>query len=264
MEPLKEADGREGLVGLLVDPATPNQCQVIHWSPEAIEAALSGTAPVLNHAPLARVMPTPGSGGGRSSVGVRIWDAEAHGARVAMQYQAPGQTTWSAARILSVDGNASGAAVVAPLSSQPGGVTHALLWDAAADLGNTFLGTVLLRTQGTDAETGLWSDPMPYAVNVPATLDSDNDGATDSTELAFGTNPNAPSSRPAVTVVRNANATLRFTWPVAAGRTYRLQSSLDLQSWTTLQGALATGAWIMPAPPNYAAEKARFYRVMAE
>ena len=267
MEPLKEADGREGLVGLLVDPATPQQCQVIHWSPEAIEAALSGTAPVLNHAPLARVLPVPSSGGARSVVGVRIWDAEAHAGTVALQVQRMGETAWTNARLVSVDGVViPGGAVgtTAPLSSQPGGVSHTLVWNAGSDLGAVFTGTVLLRTRAADALTGEWSEPMPYAVNTAADLDTDGDGATDATEAAFGTNPNAASSRPAVQVTRNANGTLTFTWPAAAGRTYRLETSLTLANWMPLQSGLTAGSWTMPAPPNTGVERLRFYRVAAE
>ncbi len=264
VEPLKEADGREGLVGLLVDPATPNQCQVIHWSPEAIEAALNGTAPVLNNAPLARVMPTPGSGGGSSSVGVRIWDAEAHASRFVLQYQRAGETAWNAATVPAVNGGPAGTA--GTLSTQPGGVTHTARWNALADLGASFNGTVLLRTQATDSQSlvGPWSDPMPYAVNTAADRDSDGDGALDSTEAAFGTNPNAASSRPVLALGRNANGSLTFHWSTAAGRTYRLEATADLAvgPWVSVQGGLAVGT-VTIAPP-VAAGPRRFYRVVAE
>jgi len=265
MEPLKEADGREGLVGLLVDSAMPQSCQVIHWSPEAIEASLSGTAPVLNHAPLARVLPVPSSGGARSTVAVRVWDAEAHASTVALQFQRAGETAWTDARLVSVDGAviAGGAAgPTAPLSAQPGGVTHTLVWDAGTDLGAGFTGTVLLRTRGVDRETGAWSEPMPYLINPAADTDTDGDGATDAVEAAFGTNPNSAASRPAVQVVHNANGTLTFTWPAAAGRTYRLEVSADLGGWTTLQSNIPASTLTIPAPP--AGTGKRFYRVAAE
>lgn len=263
MEPLREADGREGLVGLLVDPAAPQQCQVIHWSPEALEAALSGTAPVLNHAPLARVLPVPSSGGGSSTVGVRIWDAEAHASRVAMQVQRAGETAWNAATVLSTNGGAAGTAALPAL---PGGVSHTLEWNAAADLGAAFNGTVLLRVQATDSQNlaGAWSEAMPFAVNAGAGLDSDGDGATDATEAAFGTNPNAPGSRPAVLVTVNANDTLTFTWPTAVGRTYRLETSTTLGAWTPVQAGLTAGTWTTPQPPESGLNSGRFYRVAAE
>ena len=260
MEPLKEADGREGLVGLLVDPATPNECQVIHWSPEAIEAALNGTAPVLNHAPLARVLPTPASGAGRSTVVVRIWDAEAHVCAVVLQYQRPGETTWNPATLLSVNGGPAGTA--GTLSTQPGGQTHSLVWNAAQNLGLSFSGIVLLRSQATDAEPGAWSDPMPYAVNTAAELDTDGDGFTDATEAAFGTNPNLASNIPAVQLTRNPNGTLSLSWPTAAGRTYRIQTSTDLLDWTELSTVYTVGTATFPAPAP-GAETKRYYRIAA-
>ncbi len=205
-EPLREADGREGLVGLLVDPATPAQCQVIHWSPEAIAAGLSGTAPVLNNAPLARVLSTPTSGSGRSTVGVRVWDVEAHAAAVELQFQRPGETNWNNARLLTVEGQTANAVgATTPLSTQPSGVSHTLVWNAALDLGSTFNNTVLLRTRGTDTTTGAWSDPMPYTVNVSVDLDTDGDGVTDEMELRFGTSITNPSSLPRITLITANN-----------------------------------------------------------
>lgn len=148
----------------------------------------------------------------------------------------------------------------------PGGVTHSFTWNALADLGASFSGTVLLRTQSTDSQnaTGNWSDPMPYAVNTAADLDSDGDGVLDTTEAAFGTNPNAANSRPALSIAKNALGTFTFTWPTATGRTYKLQSSANLQTWTTIQSGLTTGTWVMPTPPNFAAEDHKFYRVLAD
>lgn len=121
-----------------------------------------------------------------------------------------------------------------------------------------------VRAEGGDALTGEWWEPMPYAVNVTANPDSDGDGSTDATELAFGTNPNAAGSRPAVQVTRNTNGTLTFTWPTAAGRTYRVETSLNLSTWTPLQSGLTTGTWTIPTPPNTGVERFRFYRVAAE
>jgi hypothetical protein len=264
-EPLREANGREGLVGLLVDPATPGQCQVIHWSPEVIEAALNGTAPVLNNLPLAHVLPSPSSGGSPATVGVRAWDAEAHSSKLTLQFQTPGQSIWSNVRLLSADGSAANLGTLGnttALATAPGGLSHSLVWNAAADLGSSFVGTVLLRTMATDTEAGVWSDPMPYAIDLVATLDSDGDGFTNSQELAFGTDPNSAASRPVLTAVRNPNGSLQLTWPTAVGKTYRLETSTDLTVWTTQQSGLTTNTLSIPLAQLSAPK--RFYRIAAE
>ncbi|MDB6174132.1 MAG: peptidase papain [Chthoniobacteraceae bacterium] len=191
LEPLRDANGREGLVGLLVDPATPAQCQVIHWGPDDIEAALAGTGLVLNNLPKARVLPAFSPGGLQSFIGVRVWDAEADASTLVLQFQLPGSTTWSAAKLLTADGIAIGAGALstASLESSPGGVSHSLVWDAGTDLGSTFNNTVLLRTQATDSEPGGWSEPTPYLVNTAASTDTDHDGLPDSWEMTNGLNP---------------------------------------------------------------------------
>jgi uncharacterized repeat protein (TIGR02543 family) len=265
LEPLRESNGREGLVGLLVDPATPGQCQVIHWSPEAIEAALNGTAPVLNNLPLARLLPTPSSGAAQATVGVRAWDAEAHDSKFTLQFQAPATGVWTNARLLSADGTATKLSTLGnttALATAPGGLSHTLVWNAAADLGSSFVGTVLLRTMATDTEAGAWSEPVPYAIDLVATLDSDGDGFTNGQELAFGTDPNSAASRPVLTTVRNPNGSLQLTWPTAVGKTYRLETSIDLTVWTTQQSGLSTNTLSIPLA-QLSAHK-RFYRIAAE
>ena len=259
MEPLREADGREGLVGLLVDPARPQQCQVIYWSPEAIETALNSPTPVLNNPPKARVLATPASGGSRSSVAVRIWDAEAHSSSLVMQYQRPGETIWNFATILSADGGSA----ASPLSSQPGGINHNLLWNAGANLGATFNGTVLLRTQATDAAAGEWSEPMPYTIHPATDLDSDGDGVTDWAEQKFGTNPADAASLPSLLSIRNTDGSFTLTWTAAIGQTYRIETSTDLQSWILFRGGLASNSAVIPAL-QISMDARRYYRVMAE
>ena len=262
LEPLKEANGQEGLVGLLVDPATPNQCQVIHWSPDAIEAAVSGTAPILNNLPIARVIANPGSGGAKCSIGIRAWDAEAHSSTLTLQFLKSGQTAWTAARLLTADGNTvtNGIqGITAALATAPGGQNHTLVWNAVADLGSTFTGTVLLRTRATDTETGAWSESMPYIVDVTSDLDDDGDGYTNAQELAFGTNTNSITSRPYLIALVNANGSLQLTWPTAAGHTYRIETSINLTQWTTLQSGLATGNWNIPI--TGISDPKRFYRI---
>ena len=191
MERLRDANGREGLVGLLVDPATPTQCQVICWSPDVIESALAGTMPVLNNLPWTRILPSPAAGGARSTVGLRIWDAESNATSLELQYQRAGDANWSNATVISADGVTFQPTL--KVTSQPGGISHSLIWNAAANLGNTFSGTVLLRTRATDSQAGDWSPAMPYAVNTDTTTDSDGDGMPDSWETAHSLNPSDPT-----------------------------------------------------------------------
>lgn len=258
LEPLKEADGEEGLVGLLVDPATPAQCQVIYWSSESIKAALNDTAPVLNHRPSARVLPSPSGGGVTGLVGIRIWDVEAHGSSLELQYQRDGETTWNVATVSTVDG-----ATFQPslkLATQPGGVSHTLVWNAAANLGSAFSGTVLLRTRATDSQTSDWSPAMPYTVNTSINLDTDGDGMPDAWEDSHGlasANPTDGTSdydhdgvsafleyalamNPTVTDVAllpilgtkteadGKHLTLTFRRPVNSGLTYTAERSVTL------------------------------------
>ena len=187
LERLREANGRESLVGLLVDPATPAKCQLIYWPADVIESALVGTAPVLNNAPLARIMPSPSRGGVQGSVTVRIWDAEAQGSSIELQYQRDGDTAWSDATVSGVDGGTF--LPTLKLASQPGGISHTLVWNAAANLGTSFSGTVLLRTRATDSQSGAWSPAMPYAVITDPTADTDSDGMPDSWELDHNLDP---------------------------------------------------------------------------
>ena len=178
-----------------------------------------------------------------------------------MQYQLPGETNWNSATILTVDGGSA----TSPLSSQPGGINHNLLWNAAQNLGLSFTGTVLLRAQATDSETGNWSEPMPYTVNASPDpgSDSDGDGFTDAIEAAFGTNPNIPGSAPLFQSNWNPDGSLTFTWSKAAGRNYRLQSSINLQTWADVQTGLATSTTTIFVPVGSEGTR-RYYRMMAE
>ena len=223
-------------------------------------AASSHPTEVLNNAPRARILPSPSSGGVHGSVTVRIWDAEAQGSSLELQYQRDGNTTWSDATVNSVDGVTF--LPTLKLDSQPSGVSHTLVWNAAANLGTSFSGTVLLRTRATDSQSGDWSPAMPYAVDITASLDSDGDGFTNAQELAFGTDPNSASSRPFLAAVRNPNGSLQLTWPTAAGRTYRVETSADLSQWTPFQSGLSAGTFTIPAAAT--AEPKRFYRIAAE
>ena len=107
----------------------------------------------------------------------------------------------------------------------------------------------------------------PYTVNTAADRDTDNVGFSDLTEAAFGTNPNADTSRPAVTVTRNPTGTLTFRWPTATpvtGHTYTLESSPDLTTGTWSPVASASGMTTSTVTITPAAAGQRYYRIRAE
>ena len=105
------------------------------------------------------------------------------------------------------------------------------------------------------------SDPdelQVYHTN-PMDADTDHDGLNDSAELAHGTNPNVadtdgdgfldgyevltgkspldPLDHPAL--VAEARTAIEFTFPSALGKTYRIEDSIDLVSWTAVESGIA-------------------------
>jgi hypothetical protein len=76
-----------------------------------------------------------------------------------------------------------------------------------------------------------------------AALDSDGDGATDASEAAAGTSPTDASSRLRTSqAVAFPDGSMRLTWPSVPGRTYTLQSSQDMRTWTNYPARVwATG-----------------------
>ena len=163
---VKALEPGEGLAGLLVDPATPNKCDVILWPPQP---QLPQLLSPLQTAPLARILPAPNTGGTLATVRVRVWDAEGNAALPFLQYQRAGTTYWLDATLVSADGSAySPATRVATL---PTGLEHDLVWNAGHDLGAGFTNSVLLRARASDVTlTGEYSATVPYHVETPSLL----------------------------------------------------------------------------------------------
>lgn len=109
------------------------------------------------------------------------------------------------------------------------------------------------------------------SLDKAAADDTDQDRATELAEYQTGTDPNSPSSYlriDSVTWDGDRNATLGF--PTAPSRSYRVETSHDLQSWWPAQGGLtypSPGRALFveqrltdpPMPPAQA-----YYRVVAE
>jgi subtilisin family serine protease len=91
--------------------------------------------------------------------------------------------------------------------------------------------------------------------------DGDGDGYWADEEAAFGTSDTDPGTGPsAVVSIAVGGATVQF--PSVIGRQYRLQYSVDLQTWTnvTVTATSTTTTW---TDPSANMEALRFYRVAA-
>ncbi len=253
--------GTDGIAGVRVDPVIPQTADLVFWSP--YDLGFSAPPIIQQSPPSARIAATPASGIMHAQVGVRLWDSEGNPARVVLQFQnPPGTGAWTSATLVTIDGQP--APTNPALSAPPTGATHQLVWNAGNDLGGLFAGTVMLRAQASDRESGPWSEPMPYSVDATADRDTDGDGFSEFAEAAFGTDPNAATSRPVLTLAKNADGSLTFTWPAAAGRNYILESSPDLAApWSPIQ-TIAAGTLTLTPPGGAGAPRKLFYRVRAE
>lgn len=95
--------------------------------------------------------------------------------------------------------------------------------------------------------------------------DDDNDEFSDVDESVFGTNPLDAGSRysVALTYPSPAPGTVRLSFPTALGRTYTVESSVSLSSWTAVGSYAGTGN---PQTVDVAVvplEKQMFYRIRA-
>ena len=95
--------------------------------------------------------------------------------------------------------------------------------------------------------------------------DDDNDGFSDADEFVFGTNPLDGSSRYAMSLTfpSSAPGMVRLSFPTALGRTYTVESSLNLTNWSTEGTYAGTGS---PRAVDVAVnpvEKQKFYRIRA-
>jgi len=178
---VKTLEPGEGLAGLLVDPATPNKCDVILWPPQS---QLPSTTDFPQTAPLARILPSPNVGGAMAAVQVRIWDGEGNASLPLLEYQNPTTLGWSNAVIVTVNGAPwSFSTRVAAL---PTGSSNLLIWNAGAAFASGTVTNVNLRVRARDVSLlGDWSVPMPYHLTI--VLDADGDGLPDGWEIAsFG------------------------------------------------------------------------------
>ena len=94
-------------------------------------------------------------------------------------------------------------------------------------------------------------------------LDDDGDESSDLDEVTFGTDPLDKNSRFVMSLVclSTEPRSARITFPTATGRTYTVESSLDLAVWTSARTEAGTGAVKVVEFPLAQTEKRRFYRM---
>jgi endonuclease/exonuclease/phosphatase family metal-dependent hydrolase len=95
-------------------------------------------------------------------------------------------------------------------------------------------------------------------------VDDDNDGTPDGDELVFGTDPLVAGPRFTPTLV-NPGLTpgvARVSFFSVIGRSYRVESSVDLRTWTALQTYAGTGAAVVVDYATSPLDPQRFYRIL--
>ena len=78
---------------------------------------------------------------------------------------------------------------------------------------------------------------------LPKVADTDGDGFLDGYEILTGHLPLVATDKPAL--VADVRTAIEFTFPAASGMTYRIEASLDLATWATVEdGIPGTGSVI--------------------
>ena len=113
-----------------------------------------------------------------------------------------------------------------------------------------------------------WSDGVASSGERAMTLvlanitndDDDGDGFTEAQETLAGTDPLNSNSRLRITSVTRTGSSCTVTWSTVSGKSYRLESSLDLATWQTVATALGTGTFTISG----VTASQMFYRIAVE
>jgi hypothetical protein len=93
--------------------------------------------------------------------------------------------------------------------------------------------------------------------------DTDGDGQSDGQEGFFGTNPADPSSFAKITASLTGNGSVTLSWPSVAGRSYRVERTTTLKTWTAVQTVVASGNSSTFSDASGAGQRDLYYRVVA-
>jgi hypothetical protein len=74
-------------------------------------------------------------------------------------------------------------------------------------------------------------------LTLPKVADTDGDGFLDGYEVLTGHLPLIAADKPAL--VAEVLTAIEFTFTAAIGKTYRIEASLDLKTWTTVESGIA-------------------------
>ena len=93
--------------------------------------------------------------------------------------------------------------------------------------------------------------------------DSDGDGQSDGEEMLFGTDPFSPNSLAQVTASVAGDGSVSLSWPSVAGRSYRVERTADLRTWSAVQTVVAAGATSSYVDTGSSGQPHLYYRVVA-
>ena len=89
--------------------------------------------------------------------------------------------------------------------------------------------------------------------------DTDGDGFLDGYEVLTGHLPLVATDKPAL--VAEARTAIEFTFPTAIGKTYLIQSSLDLSTWETVEDGIAGNGGVIQRFYSTRDMPKRYFRV---
>jgi len=227
---------------LRVDPANPNQCEVIFW-PGQNELADPGQ--FRQTAPITRLLPGTSLAGVIVPVRVRFWDGEGNVVRPFLEYQVEGSTQWLEASLVHSNGMPYDPNV--RLNAPPTGLDHTLLWNVGIEFPPGTHTNVLLRARAMDISLlGEWSSIESFEITISG--DSDNDGLPDAweftnfaglvqtpdgdfdgdgfsngSEYLAGTDPRDATSLLRITLIQGVPGNMRVDWQGGTNRSQILQ-----------------------------------------
>ena len=117
-----------------------------------------------------------------------------------------------------------------------------------------------LRDPDADGLTN-FQELATYHTN-PTLPDTDADGFTDGYEVAQGFSPTSDSSSPDTRMVAYAAVEIRFG--AGVGKTYRIESSFDLKTWTPVESGIPGNGTVVTRFYTIEAMPKRYFRAVRE